>query len=90
MFGVGFQEMLLAGLLFLVLFGPKRLPQMARDLGSIASKAQHTVDEFKAELVSEVEVDRNSEHSPNRWRSGTVRGGRRSPRKARSLLVSRR
>jgi sec-independent protein translocase protein TatB len=64
MFGVGFQEMLLAGLLFLVLFGPKRLPQMARDLGSIASKAQHTADEYKVELVSEVEDDRNPKHSP--------------------------
>ena len=58
MFDVGFQEMLVIGLLFLVLFGPKRLPQMARDLGSFASKAQHVVDEFKADLMSGVEEDR--------------------------------
>jgi sec-independent protein translocase protein TatB len=63
-FGVGFQEMLIVGLLLLVLFGPKRLPQMARDLGSFASKAQHVVDEFKAELASEVEDNRNPKHSP--------------------------
>ena len=68
MFGIGFQEMLLVGLLFLVLFGPKRLPQMARDLGSFASKAQHMVDELKADLISEVEDDRK----PQR-RSGTRR-----------------
>jgi sec-independent protein translocase protein TatB len=64
MFGVGFQEMLLVGLLLLVLFGPKRLPEMARDLGSFASKAQHVVGEFKAELVSQVEDDRNLTRSP--------------------------
>ena len=64
MFGIGFQEMLLVGLLFLVLFGPKRLPQMARDLGTFTSKAQHVVDEFKAELVSDVEDDRNPKNSP--------------------------
>ncbi len=64
MFGIGFQEMLLVGLLLLVLFGPKRLPQMARDLGSFASRAQHTVDEFKAELVSDVGDDRNPKHGP--------------------------
>jgi Tat protein translocase TatB subunit len=63
-FGVGFQEMLLVGLLLLVLFGPKSLPQMARDFGSFARKAQHVVDEFKAELVSDVEDDRNPKRSP--------------------------
>ena len=55
--------MLLIGLLFLVLFGPKRLPQMARDLGSFASKAQHVVDELKMDLMSEVEEDQNSQKS---------------------------
>ena len=64
MFGVGFQEMLLVGLLLLVLFGPKRLPQMARDLSSFVSKARHTVDEFKADLASEVEDDRNPKRNP--------------------------
>ena len=68
MFGVGFQEMLLIGLLFLVLFGPKRLPQMARDLGRFASKAQHVVDEFKTDLMSEVEEDQKPQRS-----SGTRR-----------------
>lgn len=69
MFGVGFQEMLVVGLLFLMLFGPKRLPQMARDLGRFTSKAQHVVDELKTELVSEVEADRKPQRS-----SGTLEG----------------
>lgn len=64
MLGVGFQEMLLVGLLLLVLFGPKRLAEMARDLGSFVSKARHTVDEFKADLASEVEDDRNPKRKP--------------------------
>ncbi len=64
MFGVGFQEMLLVGLFLLVLFGPKRLPEMARDIGSFASKAQHTLDEFKADLASDVEEDRNPKRNP--------------------------
>ena len=70
MFGIGFQEMLLVALLFLVLFGPKRLPQMARDLGSFASKAQHVVDDLKTDLMSEVEGDRKTQ------RSSGARGGR--------------
>ena len=63
MFGVGLQEMLLIGLLFLVLFGPKRLPQMARDLGRFASKAQHVVDELKTDLMTEVEDNRKTQRS---------------------------
>ncbi len=47
----------------MVLFGPKKLPQMARDLGSFASKARHTVDELKTDLMSEVEEDRNPQGS---------------------------
>jgi len=62
-FGVGFQEMLLIGLLFLVLFGPKRLPQMARDLGRFASKAQHVMDELKRDLMSEVEDNRKPQRN---------------------------
>jgi hypothetical protein len=42
---------------------------MARDIGSFASKAQHTLDEFKAELVSDVEEDPNPKRNP-RTRQG--------------------
>jgi sec-independent protein translocase protein TatB len=80
MFGVGFQEMLLVGLLLLVLFGPKRLPQMARDLGSLARKAQHMVDEVKADLASEVEEDRNPKRN-----QGTRQG--QEPEKNRESLL---
>ncbi len=54
---------MLVGLLLLVLFGPKRLAEMARDLGSFVSKAQHAVDELKADLTSEVEEDRNAKRN---------------------------
>jgi Tat protein translocase TatB subunit len=50
-FGIGFTEMALVGVLFLLFFGPEKLPQMARDAGSFIGKAQSTMDEFKAELT---------------------------------------
>jgi len=50
-FGIGFQELLIIGLLFLVIFGPSKLPQMARDLGRFLSEARRSMDEFKNELV---------------------------------------
>ena len=58
MFGVGAPEMVVIGLLLLVVFGPKKLPGMARDLGRFVSEARRSVEEFKEDLVSEGEVDR--------------------------------
>ena len=53
MFGIGMQEMVIVGLLFLVIFGPNKLPSMARDLGRFVNEARRSVEEFKEDLVSE-------------------------------------
>ena len=58
-FGIGFQEMVIIGLLFLVLFGPSKLPQMARDLGRFVNEARRSIDEFKEELTAEYDEDEN-------------------------------
>ena len=71
MFGVGFQEMLLVGLLLLVLFGPSRLPQMARDFGRFLNEARRSVDEFKEELISEESEGRK----PRQGHKPEVSGG---------------
>jgi sec-independent protein translocase protein TatB len=54
-FGIGMQEMVIVGLLFLVIFGPSKLPAMARDLGRFVNEARRSVEEFKEDLVSEEE-----------------------------------
>ena len=56
MFGIGAPEMVVIGLLLLVVFGPGKLPGMARDFGRFASEARRSVEEFKKDLVSEEEV----------------------------------
>ena len=53
MFGIGPQELLIIGLLILVVFGPLKAAEMARDLGRFVSGANRTVEEFKSELASE-------------------------------------
>lgn len=58
MFGIGMQEMVLVGLLFLIIFGPSKIPDMARDLGRFVSEARRSVEEFKEDLVSEEEGGR--------------------------------
>ena len=49
------QEMVIVGLLFLVIFGPSKLPAMARDIGRFVNEARRSVEEFKEDLVSEEE-----------------------------------
>ena len=52
MFGVGPQEMVLIGLIFLVIFGPGSLPKMARDAGRFVNEARKAIDDFKEELTA--------------------------------------
>ena len=56
-FGIGFQEVLVVAVLFLILFGPSKLPQMARDLGKFVNEARRSMDEFKSEIVAADEDD---------------------------------
>jgi Sec-independent protein translocase protein TatA len=62
-FGVGVQEMAFIGLLFLIIFGPGKLPQMARDLGQFVNEARRAVDGFKEDLVLGEEDGRKPDES---------------------------
>jgi Sec-independent protein translocase protein TatA len=55
--------MVFIGLLFLVIFGPSKLPQMARDLGQFVNEARRAVDECKEDLILEEEDGRKPEES---------------------------
>jgi TatA/E family protein of Tat protein translocase len=57
--------------IILVLFGPSKLPQMARDFGRFLNEARRSVDEFKEELMSEEPDGRK----PRQGRKPEVSGG---------------
>ena len=59
-FGIGIQETVIIGLLFLVIFGPNKLPGMARDFGRFVSGARRQLDEFKSEITSTEEEEQNN------------------------------
>jgi len=76
MFGIGPQELIIIGLLVLVIFGPKKLPGMAKDLGRFVNEARNHIDEFKSELTSSGEIEgpqrpvekSESDHPPEKGR----------------------
>jgi Tat protein translocase TatB subunit len=72
MFGIGGQEIVIIGLLFLVIFGPNALPRMARDLGRFVSEARRSIDEFKEELTA-AEDDEDEESKRKKKRVGGSR-----------------
>lgn len=53
--GLGGQEMLVVFVLVLLLFGAKRIPQLAQGLGKSMGEFKRARDEFEAEI-------RNAEH----------------------------
>ena len=67
MFGIGGQELVIIGLIFLVVFGPSKLPQMARDFGRFVNEARRSMDEFKSELIS-CEDEEEEDKRPKRKR----------------------
>jgi sec-independent protein translocase protein TatB len=63
---LGFPEMLFLGLLALLLFGPRRLPEIGRQIGKALGEFKRASSEFQNQLEDEVrqlEVQEDSKHS---------------------------
>ena len=50
MFGLGFSELLLIMVVILIVFGPDKLPEIARNVGRATGQLRRTMDEFKHEI----------------------------------------
>ncbi len=56
MFEVGFWEMVLVGIVGLLVFGPEKLPRVARELALWVRKARSMVSSVKQEIDHELQV----------------------------------
>ena len=56
MFDVGFSEMLLVGLIALLVFGPERLPKVARQAAMWVKKARAMASSVKQEIDRELQL----------------------------------
>jgi TatA/E family protein of Tat protein translocase len=57
MLGIGFPEMLLIMAVALLVFGPKRLPEIGKSLGKAIREFKRSSDELKERFEEEVRVD---------------------------------
>ena len=57
MFDVGFSELIVIGIVALVVIGPERLPKVARTVGLLLGRAQRYVNDVKADINREIQLD---------------------------------
>jgi sec-independent protein translocase protein TatB len=57
MFDVGISEIAVIAVVALVVIGPERLPKVARTVGTLLGRAQRYVNDVKAEVNREMELD---------------------------------
>ncbi len=54
---IGTSELLLIGLVALIIFGPRKLPELARMLGKARNEFKRTTDDFKETWIREVDFE---------------------------------
>src|SRR6202171_5871027 len=57
MFDIGFSEIVVIAVVALIVIGPERLPKVARTLGHMFGRVQRYVNEVKADINREMELD---------------------------------
>ena len=57
MFDIGFSELLVIAVVALIVIGPERLPKVARTLGAMLGRMQRYVNDVKADIQREMELD---------------------------------
>lgn len=66
---LGMPEMLFIFLLALIVFGPKKLPELARQLGKVMADFKRATNDFKYQLESEIEQMDIKEQNEQREKS---------------------
>jgi sec-independent protein translocase protein TatB len=57
MFDIGFSEILVIAVVALIVIGPEKLPGVARTLGHLFGRMQRYVNDVKADIQREMELD---------------------------------
>jgi sec-independent protein translocase protein TatB len=57
MFDIGISEIMVIAVVALVVIGPERLPRVARTIGTLLGRAQRYVNDVKAEVNREMELE---------------------------------
>lgn len=62
---IGTSELLLIGLVALIIFGPRKLPEIAKMLGKARNEFKKTTDEFKDTWMREIDLENQEKQIEN-------------------------
>jgi sec-independent protein translocase protein TatA len=65
-FGIGFGEILLIIVIALIIFGPKRMPEIARTIGRMSRSLRKTTSDFTASLTKEIDTAEKDQSSQSK------------------------